>query len=163
MDLIKRYGRRGSFGPHGMFFSSRLSNESLIRLHGRYNKEVVKLRGSFYWTLSKKSNPRLVTPWGDAPMRPLEVQLLDKLVQRKFQVPKVDGGREVVPLRYYRRVFTAFFPVSLSTFSKLNCGALKHESSFRVGSDPSASCCCYTSANDAPVARELESLMRQRS
>lgn len=54
MDLIKRYGRHGSFGPRGMFFSSRLSNEPLIGLYGRYNKEVVKLRGSFYLALSKK-------------------------------------------------------------------------------------------------------------
>lgn len=71
MDLIKRYGRRGSFGPHGMFFL-RLSNELLIRLYGLYNKEVVKLQGGFLFGLFQK---RLVTLWGNAPMRPLEVQL----------------------------------------------------------------------------------------
>lgn len=51
MDLIKRYGRRGSFGPPGMFFSSRLSNELLIGLRGLYNKEVVKLRVFFLFAL----------------------------------------------------------------------------------------------------------------
>lgn len=67
MDLIKRYRRHGSFGPHGMFFSSRLSNELLIGLYGRYNKEVVKLRGGFYLALSKKIKARLGDHLGGCP------------------------------------------------------------------------------------------------
>lgn len=67
MDLIKRYGRRGSFGPRGMFSSPRLSNESLIGLHGRYNKEVVKLRAGFYLALSKKIKPKVGDPVGGCP------------------------------------------------------------------------------------------------
>lgn len=67
MDLIKGYRRHGSFGPHGMFVSSRLSNESLIGLYSRYNKEVVKLRGSFYLALSKKIKARLGDPLGGCP------------------------------------------------------------------------------------------------
>lgn len=102
MDLIKRYGRRGSFGPPGMFFSSRLSNELLIGLRGLYNKEVVKLRVFFYLRLAmlkKNAKQRLVTLWGDAPVRPFEVQLPDESVQnpqipRKFQVLQGDGGGE---------------------------------------------------------------------
>lgn len=46
------------------FFSSRLSNESLIGLCSLDNKDVVKLQGGYYLVLSKKikeSNPRLVT------------------------------------------------------------------------------------------------------
>lgn len=60
MDLIKRYGRRGSFGPPGMFFSSRLSNELLIGLRGLYNKEVVKLRVFFIcaWPCKRKKKPQ---------------------------------------------------------------------------------------------------------
>lgn len=67
MDLIKRYGRPGSFGPHGMFFSPRLSNESLIGLYGLYNKEVVKLQGGFYLALSKKIKPKVCDPVGGCP------------------------------------------------------------------------------------------------
>lgn len=48
MDLIKRYGRRGSFGPHILFFSLQLSNELLIRLRSLYNKEIVKLWGFLF-------------------------------------------------------------------------------------------------------------------
>lgn len=50
-----------------MFFSSRLSNESLIGLHGRYNKEVVKLRSVFYLALSKKIKPKVGDPVAGCP------------------------------------------------------------------------------------------------
>lgn len=67
-----------------------------------------------------------MTLWGNAPLRPFEVQLPDESVQNpaipsKFQVLQGDGGggREVTPLRYYRRVFTAPLHVGLGAQRKL--------------------------------------------
>lgn len=91
MDLIKGYRRHGSFGPHGMFVSSRLSNESLIGLHSRYNKEVVKLRGSFYLALSKKIKARLGDPLGGCPREAFRGTAAGRVSPEK--IPGSEGQR----------------------------------------------------------------------
>lgn len=77
MDLINEYSRLGNLSPECFHFLL-LRTAWLIGLRG-LSKEVVKLQG-FLFVPGHQITAQGSDPWGDAPMRPLKVQLSDESV-----------------------------------------------------------------------------------